>query len=284
MVEFTFGFGILQRQALVRAAGSAFRRAWSGHDRTVPGARIRRGTLEGPWQQPWPGCRTAPYTWSITASPDTPRATLATALRAHLATCAEDPGPVQIWLEEVQSGDDTILAELGFEPYRDLLQLRCELPAAPSGLTTRGFTLGDADAFLAVNNRAFHWHPEQSGMTRADLDARMAEDWFDPEGFRLLERDGRLAGFCWTKIHPDLCPPAGEIYVIAVDPDFHGQGLGGPMTLAGLEHLAAQDLGVGLLYVESDNVPALRTYRKLGFTDHAVNRAYHRPGAPADQP
>ena len=185
--------------------------------------------------------------------------------------------PAQLWIREVAEGDDAAARSRGFEPYRDLWQLRCRLPAEPSGLVTRAFRIDDMDEFVAVNNRAFHWHPEQGGLTADDVRDRMAESWFNADGFRLHHREGRLAGFCWTKVHLDNAPPRGEIYVIAVDPDFGGRGLGGPMTLAGLEWLSDRGLTVGMLYVESDNHPANAVYRRIGFTHHLTDRAYRRP-------
>ena len=182
----------------------------------------------------------------------------------------------QLWIRGVAGDDDAAARGHGFEPYRDLWQLRCPLPTEPSGLETRAFTPADVDEFVTVNNRAFRWHPEQGGLTTDDVRDRMAEPWFDADGFRLHHRDGRLAGFCWTKIHADHDPPLGEIYVIAVDPDFSGQGLGKRMTVAGLEWLAGRGLAVGMLYVESDNHPANVVYRRIGFEHHHTDRAYRR--------
>ncbi|MCE2511541.1 MAG: mycothiol synthase [Acidimicrobiia bacterium] len=201
----------------------------------------------------------------------------AEAILAEAVAELDDRTAAQLWIREVAPGDDAAARRFGFEPYRDLWQLRCELPSEPSGLRTRAFRLDDLDEFVSVNNRAFHWHPEQGGLTAAGMRDRMAEPWFDADGFRLHHREGRLAGFCWTKVHADHDPPLGEIYVIAVDPDFAGRGLGGPMTLAGLEWLAARGLTVGMLYVESDNHPANVVYERIGFEHHHTDRAYCRP-------
>jgi mycothiol synthase len=104
----------------------------------------------------------------------------------------------------------------------------------------------------------------------------MAEPWFDPEGFRLYERDGRLAAFCWTKVHPPASgePELGEIFVIGVDPDFQGLGLGWALTEAGLAWLAAQGLATGMLYVDATNTTARALYDRLGFVLHHVDRLY----------
>ncbi len=159
--------------------------------------------------------------------------------------------------------------------------MRVPLPLpVRSDLTVRAFVPGrDEDAWLEVNNRAFAGHEEQGGWTRDDVVDREHEPWFDPGGFLLHERDGRLAGYCWTKVHPaqpgpDGDPELGEIYVIAVDPDFHGLGLGRELTVAGLQHMASAGVAVGMLYVDAANVPAVRLYESLGFTVHATDRSF----------
>jgi len=107
----------------------------------------------------------------------------------------------------------------------------------------------------------------------------MAAAWFDADGFRLHYIDGELAGFCWTKIHRDP-EHLGEIYVIAVDPAFHGQGLGKAMTLAGLNYLANAGLETAMLYVESDNVAAVATYERIGFTTFRTDTLWRRSSTP----
>jgi mycothiol synthase len=180
------------------------------------------------------------------------------------------------WREGPADGDAGIEQQLGFDLRRELLQQTRDLPTGmPVTIDTRSFVPGADDrAFLDVNNRAFAGHHEQSNWDLDALRLRQGESWFDPEGFRLHERDGRLAGFCWTKIHAD---GVGEIYVIAVDPDFTGLGLGKQLTLAGLESLAGRGVQHAMLYVDADNQAAVSLYQRLGFTTAHTSRAYVRP-------
>ncbi|MFJ5860795.1 mycothiol synthase [Pseudarthrobacter sp. NPDC092439] len=170
-----------------------------------------------------------------------------------------------------------LAARYGFGPVRELWKMRMttagtRLPgtALPEGVSLRPFLPGrDEDAWLEVNRAAFAHHPEQGSLTRADLEARMTEDWFDPAGFLLAEdRDGRLLGFHWTKVHPKHGPhPAiGEVYVVGVAPEAQGMGLGKALTVAGIRYL--QDLGLHavMLYTDADNAAAVALYRSLGFT------------------
>lgn len=170
-----------------------------------------------------------------------------------------------------------LAARYGYAPVRELWKMRmttagADLPdvGLPDGVSIRSFVPGqDEEAWLAANRAAFAHHPEQGSLTRADLDARMAEDWFDPKGFLLAEDgDGRLLGYHWTKVHPrhGAHPAIGEVYVVGVAPDAQGMGLGKALTIAGIRHL--QDLGLHavMLYTDADNAPAVSLYRRLGFT------------------
>jgi mycothiol synthase len=187
-------------------------------------------------------------------------------------------GHVHYWVYEPTEAHTRIAAAVGLDAGRDLWQMRVPLPLdETTDLDTRPFEPGrDEDAWLEVNNAAFDWHPEQGGWTRDDVLDRQKEPWFDPEGFLVHERDGRMAGFCWTKLHPageQRTEALGEIYVVAAHPDFHGVGLGRALTVAGLSHLSEQ-VSTGMLYVDADNEPAVALYRKLGFEVHHTDRAF----------
>lgn len=133
----------------------------------------------------------------------------------------------------------------------------------PPGLSIRGYRPSDAEAVIAVNAAAFAEHPEQGAMDAENLATRMAEPWFDPAGLLVAEdEEGALLGFHWTKQHD---AHRGEVYVVGISPAAQGRGLGRLLTLAGLHHLVALGVDEVLLYVESDNSPAVHVYSGLGF-------------------
>jgi mycothiol synthase len=252
--------------------------AWlPGHDHPVGYCQVSRG----------------PSSWAMELVIDPhhrdtegPEIGLDLVTEAVRVVASEGGGHVHLWVSKPSSLHDRIAAVTGLVRGRDLLQLRRPLPVGEEwSLTVRPFVVGrDEAAWLEVNNRAFHWHPEQGGWDLATLQAREREPWFDPEGFLLHEVDGRLAGFVWTKVHDDESPPLGEIYVIATDPAFQGRGLGRSLVLAGLDHLASRGLGIGMLYVDASNEGAVHLYQDLGFTVDHVDRAYTVDVAPTTLP
>jgi mycothiol synthase len=201
--------------------------------------------------------------------------------------------PLSIWAHGDLPGSGELLSARGFVRARVLLQMRMRFqdgepvprPALPDDVHVEAFRPGrDEDAWLRVNARAFAWHPEQGRMSRADLELREAEAWFDPQGFLMAWRGdpddgGRLLGSHWTKVHPpgDAGDEAvGEVYVLGVDPDAQGMSLGRVLTDLGLAHLRDLGLGEVLLYVEEDNTAAVRLYEGRGFHRSAVDVSWRR--------
>ncbi len=189
---------------------------------------------------------------------------------------------LRVWAHGTLPAARAVAATVGLRPVRELVQMRrplTDLPEnqSPQGISVRPY-VGDVDnaELLRVNNAAFAWHPEQGGWTEAEIAERVAAPWFEPDGLFLAYDDstGGLCGFHWTKVHDD---GLGEVYVLGVDPQAKGRGLGRALTLHGLEHLAARLPGAQpsvMLYVESDNAAAIKTYRELGFAEVSVDTAY----------
>ncbi len=201
------------------------------------------------------------------------------------------------WESDGPAGQvDAVAAAADLPDRRDILRMERTLPLPPEAaadaptLPLRPFRPGPADeaAWLRTNNRAFAHHPDQGRETFASLHAAMAQPWFDPDGLLVLDGNppvaagGTMAGSCWTKVHPPGSDDAGagEIYVIGVDPDASGHGLGRALVVGGLAHLAARGVTRALLYVEADNAPARRLYDRLGFVTTRTRRVRSRPARP----
>jgi len=199
------------------------------------------------------------------------------------AALAASGGTLEVWSHGDHPAAAALARSFGFGRTRVLTRMRRPLteplPAAelPPGVAVRAFVPGrDDEEWVRVNARAFASHPEQGRLTLDDLRLRMAEPWFDPAGFLLAERDSRLLGFHWTKIHDD---GVGEVYVLGIDPDAQGVGLARPLAVAGLEWLRSAGVTTAMLYVDESNPLAVALYEKLGFRPWSTDVTYRREPA-----
>lgn len=203
--------------------------------------------------------------------------------------------PFRIWAHGDHPSAAGLAHTLDFDRIRELWRMARPAGAAtatgyarslPPRLSIRTFVPGqDERAWLEVNRLAFSTHPEQGSWSETDLVSRESEPWFDPNGFFLaVDENDTIIGYLWTKVHPVLpasaghpaVASAGEIYVLAVHPDFQGMHLGAALTEVGLEHLRGLGLAEIILYVESDNEAAVGLYRSQGFEVSSVDVVYER--------
>lgn len=285
----------------LRTRGLAGAALWVAREESGPVLGFALASRDPAEPVPSPGDE--PVGIDLVVTPDARGAGTGRAL-AQEALASYPAGTVTAWSHGNHPAAAHLAEELGLERARDLWVMRRPLseehplpevePA--DGIAVRTFEPGrDEDAFLAINAEAFADHPEQGRMTLADLRARMAEPWFDTEGFFLAEPadapggkanefvdSPSLLGFHWTKVHQDARPPVGEVYVVGISPAAQGKGLGRLLTLTGLHHLQQRGLGEVILYVEADNAAAIAVYESLGFTHAAEDThvQYLRP-APA---
>lgn len=221
----------------------------------------------------------SPATGQLVVDPEHRRAGTGSALTHELMAAAG--GGLQMWALGHSAAAQALAARVGLVVGRELLIMQRALdgdwvsPELPTGVELRPFVVGqDEAAWLAVNARAFVHHPEQGQITPADLDERMAEDWFDPQGFFLAVRGPQLVGFHWTKQHHDHL---GEVYVLGVDPAAGGGGLGKVLLARGLTHLQEVGNTEVVLYVEADHERAVGLYRGYGFRVASRDVMYEQP-------
>lgn len=198
----------------------------------------------------------------------------------------EAPG-LKVWAHGDLAGARGLAKKKQLQVARELLVFEItgeDLARAAKFETPEGFSVANLNdsrqrlgaepvdqAWLAANNDAFAWHPEQGGWDQARLARAQEVDWFRAEDVLFLwDEQGdepQLAGFHWTKWHHAEDPEFGEVYVVGLAADYRGRGLGAPVLNLGLAHLHEnRDADRVILYVEADNTAAVKVYQNSGFT------------------
>jgi len=208
--------------------------------------------------------------WSagqLAVSPDHRREGVGSQLLQRLIK--ESSTPLRVWAMGDTPAAQALARGAGMIRQRELLIMKRRLdgelpkPVVPAGIQIRTFAPGqDEPEWLRVNAAAFAQHPEQALIDLDDLEDRMAEPWFDPNGFFVATQEGVMIGFHWTKQHQGQI---GEVYVLGVAPGAAGQGLGKALLLTGLRSLQQRGSRLVKLYVEADHRTAIELYLTYGF-------------------
>jgi mycothiol synthase len=187
------------------------------------------------------------------------------------------PAPLGVWSNRTTL--DTALAGRGFTAMRVLDYLAVDLPlnsvwrSRGRSNPIRAFESSDVDQIVSMNNAAFVDHKEASSLSAERMREYMVADWFDADGL-FVANSGIGVGFCWTRVHDN---GDGEIFRIAVRPQYQGTGVGFDLLRAGFEYLASRiDVRRGVLWVDRSNLGAVDLYRSIGMELQRSNTEFGR--------
>ena len=245
-----------------------------------------------------------------------------TCLYEHLAEAVDKQGKkLQVWAHGQLPAAQAIAEQRGLAIVRHLLVMSVTGQAlekagqpgeGPDGYVAKNYresveafgTEHVEESWIAANNQAFSWHPEQGGWDRDRLHRSMEAEWFDPQDVIFLwdvgaagssagaadapgaavDKQPVLAGFHWTKWHgasAETDTATGEVYVIALASEYQGRGLSGYLLRRGIKQMVNKGATEVILYVEKDNESAVRVYEKSGF-DIAENHVVYAASSKND--
>ena len=87
---------------------------------------------------------------------------------------------------------------------------------------------------------------------------------------------GQTVGFAALRLHP--ADRMGEIYMIAVDPDFQQRGIAAALTRYALDWFKQQGMTTAMVETGGDpgHAPARRTYEAAGFRNFPAARYFRK--------
>jgi ribosomal protein S18 acetylase RimI-like enzyme len=114
-----------------------------------------------------------------------------------------------------------------------------------------------------------HWRISQQKAVEGVCNAEDTKVWVAIDA-------GSTAGFVAVKQH--LEDSMGEIYMVAVDPDFQGRGIGSALIEFALASMKEAGMSIAMVETGGDpgHAPARHTYEKAGFGLFPVARYFKK--------
>ena len=167
------------------------------------------------------------------------------------------------------------LSKRGFECVRRFLELRLDMAKVrwqgidQAALGCHHLQHGEEDKLAQIQNRSFAGTWGYNPNTVEEITYRTNLSNCSPEDVVLTCDGDKVTGYCWTGITYEGEAAVGErkgrIFMLGVDPDYRGRGVGKRVLLAGLAHLKSNGLRVAELTVDSENKVACALYWSIGF-------------------
>lgn len=183
----------------------------------------------------------------------------------------------------------SVLSRLGFRCIRRFFEFRLDMDRLSWQETLQAaresYHLGQGEEarLTDIQNRCFTGTWGYNPNTVDTITYRTHLSHFSPDDVVLTEEADRVSGYCWTEVPCATDRREGRIYMLGVNPDDRGKGVGRRLLLAGLAHLGSEGARVAALTVDSENKAACALYRSVGFELAASSLWYEKAVAEAPQ-
>jgi mycothiol synthase len=175
----------------------------------------------------------------------------------------------------------SLIEEMGFKDIRHFFELRLDLSktrltdAGKISTRFRPLKHDEEEKLAPLQNRAFAGAWGYNRNTREDILHRLRpSSRFTQDIIAAFDR-GRPTAYCWTRLDRKE-KGYGRIYMLGVDPDHRGRGMGREVLMAGLSYLKAKGIRVVDLTVDRENKVARALYRSAGFRRHRSSLWYEK--------
>lgn len=180
-----------------------------------------------------------------------------------------------------------VISRLGLELIRRHLELRLDMAEirvediGRAAFGCRPLRRGEEDHLAWIQNRSFAGQWGYNPNTAEEITYQMNIRKCSPGDVLLAFEGEGVTGFCWTGIvcggRAAVDERKGRIYMLGVDPNYSGKGVGRRVLLAGLAHLKSKGVGAVELTVDSENREAGRLYLSVGFKVRTTSLWYEKP-------